>query len=86
MRLTKLFKDNGSNVNGCPAVYTTDQAPDTYVGTDDRPGFVIQGIALDPEAAGQLEDLADTESGVWVPRNLAEQLAKLLAEQPTDAS
>ena len=82
MRLTKLFKDNTSNNNGCAAVYAVDEVPETYVGTDRRPGFVIQGLALDQRTVGQLDDLVDTETGVWVPRNLAEQLVQLLAEQP----
>ena len=43
---------------------------------------MIQGLALDQRTVGQLDDLVDTETGVWVPRNLAEQLVQLLAAPP----
>jgi hypothetical protein len=57
-----LWKDGGSNVTGCPALYRTDG------------GYVVQGIKLDDETRANLRQLADNEDGVFVPANILDRL------------
>jgi hypothetical protein len=76
VRITKLHKDNGSGLNGCPALYTADAVHPNYAGTDRRPGYVVQGLSLDPDTLGQLDQLDDTETGVWVPANVIDRLVE----------
>ncbi|QFY09660.1 hypothetical protein GBF35_26060 [Nonomuraea phyllanthi] len=57
MRLTYLGKTGGSNEGSCPALYRTD-----------RGTAVVQGKQItDPEALGDLRDLAPDEIAVEVP-------------------
>ncbi|MGH3736672.1 MAG: lipid A biosynthesis lauroyl acyltransferase [Micromonosporaceae bacterium] len=62
MKLTWLWKDNTSGVNGCPALYRADG------------GYVIQGRALDAETRAQLRQLGDDEDAVFVPANVLDRL------------
>lgn len=65
MRLEWLWKDEGSGLNGCPALY---RAPG---------GYVVQGRALDDETSAQLRALADDEDAVFVPANVLDRLRDL---------
>ena len=55
MKLTMLYKDQGSGGNGCPSVYLTDSGD-----------FVVQGSALDGEAFAQLENVLPGENAVRI--------------------
>lgn len=60
-----LWKDDGSNVSGCPALYRVEG------------GYVVQGVKLDPEMRAQLRQLAADEDGVFVPANVLDRLREL---------
>jgi hypothetical protein len=55
MKLTMLYKDQGSGGNGCPSVYLTDSGD-----------FVVQGSTLDGEAFAQLENVLPGENAVRI--------------------
>lgn len=55
MKLTMLYKDQGSGGNGCPSVYATD--------TGD---LVVQGLELDGDTLGQLANVLPGESAVRI--------------------
>jgi len=55
MKLTKLYKDQGSGANGCPAVYI-----------DDGGELVVQGRALDDSTFAELDDILPGESAVRI--------------------
>lgn len=55
MKLTMLYKDQGSGGNGCPSVYVTD--------TGD---LVVQGTALEGTAFEQLENVLPGETAVRI--------------------
>lgn len=55
MKLTMLYKDEGSGVNGCPSVYLTDSGD-----------FVVQGVELDGDAFSQLENILPGEGAVRI--------------------
>jgi hypothetical protein len=55
MKLTMLYKDEGSGTNGCPSVYLTDSGD-----------FVVQGVELDGDAIGQLENVLPGEGAVRI--------------------
>jgi hypothetical protein len=55
MKLTMLYKDQGSGGNGCPSVYLTDSGD-----------FVVQGPELDGDAFGQLENVLPGEGAVRI--------------------
>jgi hypothetical protein len=62
MKLTFMWKDNGSGGGGCPALYEVDG------------GYVVQGVQLDDETRAQLRQLADSEDAVFVPANVLDRL------------
>lgn len=55
MKLTMLFKDQGSGGGGCPSVYLTDDGE-----------FVVQGVQLDAEGLGSLENPLPGETAVRI--------------------
>jgi hypothetical protein len=55
MKLTMLYKDQGSGGNGCPSVYLTDSGE-----------FVVQGPALDGAASAELENVLPGETAVRI--------------------
>jgi hypothetical protein len=57
-----MWKDAGSNVGNCPAMY---EAPG---------GYVIQGKTLDAETRAQLRDLGSDEAAVFVPANVIDHI------------
>lgn len=60
MRLTYLGKTGGSNEGSCPALYRTD-----------RGTFIVQGKRVtDPDALGDIRDLAPDELVVEVPADV----------------
>lgn len=67
MKLTYLFKWRGSGGGNCPAVYDTDAGD-----------LVIQGYNLTGDEAGQLRNIADGESGIRIPYELAEQITDMV--------
>ena len=60
-----MWKDSGSNVGNCPAMYRT------------RGCYVIQGKTLDAETRAQLRDLGSDEDGVFVPANVIDRIKGL---------
>ncbi|WP_033338940.1 hypothetical protein [Catenuloplanes japonicus] len=60
--LTFLWKDAGSGMNGCPALYETEG------------GYVVQGIQLTDDERAQLRNLADNEDAIFVPANVLDRL------------
>jgi hypothetical protein len=62
MKLTFMWKDNGSGGGGCPALYEVDG------------GYVVQGVQLDDETRAQLRQLAANEDAVFVPANVLDRL------------
>lgn len=65
MKIEFMWKDQGSNIGHCPAMY---EAPD---------GYVIQGKLLDDATRAQLRDLGDDETAVFVPANVIERIRDL---------
>ena len=57
-----MWKDSGSNVGNCPALYKTDD------------GYVVQGKVIDAITLTQLRDLGDDEMAVFVPANVLDRL------------
>lgn len=55
MKLTKLFKDQGSGGTGCPTVYLAESGE-----------FVIQGQVLDGATTAELENVLPGESAVRI--------------------
>jgi hypothetical protein len=62
VRIRKLWKDSGSGVTNCPALYEADG------------GYVVQGLVLDDETRDQLDQLGSNEAAVWVPANVLDRL------------
>ena len=65
MQIRFMWKDSGSNVGDCPAIY---EAPG---------GYVVQGKKLDGETSAQLRDLGGDEIAVFVPANVLDRLRDL---------
>ena len=65
MQLKFMWKDSGSNVGNCPAMYRADG------------GYVIQGKTLDAETRAQLRDLGGDEDAVFVPANVVDRIRGL---------
>lgn len=55
MKLTMLYKDQGSGGNGCPSVYLADSGD-----------FVVQGLSLDVDEFSQLENVLPGEGAVRI--------------------
>ncbi|HZG02543.1 MAG TPA: hypothetical protein VE546_03005 [Streptomyces sp.] len=55
MKLTRLFKDQGSGGTGCPTVYLAENGD-----------FVIQGNILDSDTTAELENVLPGESAVRI--------------------
>jgi hypothetical protein len=55
MKLTMLYKDQGSGGNGCPSVYLTDSGD-----------FVVQGLVLDGSTSAELENVLPGETAVRI--------------------
>lgn len=55
MKLTKLYKDQGSGGAGCPTVYLADSGD-----------FVVQGNSLDATDSLELENVLPGESAVRI--------------------
>lgn len=64
MKIRFQWKDEGSNIGGCPAQYKVTSA---------EGGYVIQGKRLDAATRAQLRDLASDEDAVWVPDNVIDR-------------
>jgi hypothetical protein len=60
-----MWKDEGSNVGNCPAMYEADG------------GYVIQGKLLGEATLAQLRDLGGDETAVFVPANVIERIRNL---------
>jgi len=67
MQLTYLFKTRSSAGGNCPAVYSTDSGE-----------LVVQGWNLDGGEESQMRNVADNETGVRIPYDLAEQIADMV--------
>lgn len=65
MKIRFMWKDAGSNVGNCPAMY---EAPG---------GYVVQGKLLDETTRGQLRDLGSDETAVFVPANVIDRIRDL---------
>lgn len=65
MELRYLWKDEGSGMNGCPALYKAEG------------GYVVQGVKLDDETRANLRALADGEDAVWVPANVIDRIREI---------
>jgi hypothetical protein len=55
MKLTMLYKDQGSGGNGCPSVYLTDSGD-----------FIVQGLVLDGATSAELENVLPGETAVRI--------------------
>lgn len=55
MKLTKLFKDQGSGGNGCPTVYLGESGE-----------LVVQGYSVDESTFAELENVLPGESAVRI--------------------
>jgi hypothetical protein len=66
MRITRLWKRNGSGDGGCPALYRADDG-----------GYVVQGVTLDEATRAQLQEVAGDETAVWVPADVLDRLRDL---------
>jgi hypothetical protein len=60
--ITFMWKTGPSNVGNCPAIY---RAPG---------GYVVQGKALGPATRGQLRELGDDETAVFVPADVIDRI------------
>jgi hypothetical protein len=55
MKLTRLYKDDASGLNGCPTVYLGETGE-----------FVVQGSRLDAETYAELENILPDENAVRI--------------------
>lgn len=55
MKLTKLYKDQGSGGNGCPTVYLGETGE-----------FVVQGLTVDAATYSELENVLPGEGAVRI--------------------
>ena len=55
MKLTMLYKDQGSGGNGCPAVYIGESGE-----------LIVQGRSLDAATFGELENVLEGETAVRI--------------------
>jgi hypothetical protein len=55
MKLTMLYKDQGSGGGGCPSVYLSESGE-----------FVVQGQALDADTFGELANVLEGETAVRI--------------------
>jgi hypothetical protein len=62
MKIKFMWKDEGSNVGNCPAMYEADG------------GYVVQGKLLDDATRAQLRDLGGDETAVFVPANVIDRI------------
>lgn len=62
MNIEFMWKDEGSNVGNCPALYG---APG---------GYVVQGKQLDAATRAQLRDLGGDEDAIFVPANVIDRI------------
>ena len=60
-----MWKDSGSNVGNCPALYQTEG------------GYIVQGKVLDGVTLMQVQDLGDDEMAVFVPANVIDRIKGL---------
>ena len=60
-----MWKDSGSNVGNCPALYQTEG------------GYIVQGKVLDAVTLFQVQDLGDDEMAVFVPANVIDRIKGL---------
>jgi hypothetical protein len=67
MEIEFLWKWSESQVKNCPALYRT----------ADGTGYVVQGVRIDDETRAQLRDLGDSETAVFVPRDVIERIREL---------
>jgi hypothetical protein len=65
MQLTFLWKDPGSGMTSCPALYETDG------------GYVVQGLRLDGSTRAQLRHVAADEDAVFVPAAVLDRLREV---------
>jgi hypothetical protein len=63
-----LWKDEGSQVSDCPALYECEG------------GYIVQGKTLDLDTRGALRQLSSDEDAVFVPANVLDRLAAYRAE------
>lgn len=67
------FKDSESISGNCAAGYGLTR--------NGRPGWAIQGKYLTAAEEAQLRDRAGDEGGIWIPENVARQIARYYREQ-----
>lgn len=67
------FKDSESITGNCAAGYG--------LAKGGRPGWAIQGTYLTPGEEAQLRDRAPHEGGLWIPENVARQIAQYYNDQ-----
>ena len=60
-----MWKDGGSNIGNCPAMYKTPG------------GYVIQGKKIDDATRAQLRDPGADEDAVFVPDNVIDRIRDL---------
>ena len=60
-----MWKDSGSNVGNCPALYETEG------------GYIVQGKVLDAATLFQVQDLGGDEMAVFVPANVIDRIKGL---------
>jgi hypothetical protein len=65
MELEFMWKDDDSNISGCPALYRVDG------------GYVVQGKKLPANIRDQARQLADDEDLLFVPANVLDKLKGL---------
>ena len=65
MEIRFMWKDEGSQVGDCPAIY---EAPG---------GYVVQGKLLDAGTRAQLRQLGGDETAVFVPANVIDRIKGL---------
>lgn len=66
MRLEKLCKDPESNPGGCQSVYMTDNGM-----------MAVQGLSMDSETFGHMENVLPGESGVLIKPEIILEAARL---------
>jgi len=59
MKLTMLYKDQGSGGTGCPSIYL-----------DEQGDFVVQGHILDPATEANLANVLPGESAVRISKDI----------------
>ncbi len=69
MKISFMWKDQGSGGGGCPSLSRVVTGPE---------GYIVVGKKVDKETRAQIPQVADDEVAVFVPANVLDRLRDLM--------